>query len=512
MEEVTATAVRQPCDDSGGTKAETRQSSDGKGGAPVTQREEFDVLFLGGGPAGYVGALYAAKLGLRVAVVERDRLGGTCLHRGCIPTKALLQTAALYRAIREAGPRAGVTADGVRFDAAAAHRAKGEAVLKLEQGIRHLFKRARIEVFRGTGRLLGPSIFAPAGAVGVRGEGGEDVVLTPKAVVIATGSRPKALPGLPPDGGRIVTSDEALTLEEVPRSAVIVGGGAIGVEWASLWRDLGAAVTVVEAAETLLPGEDAAIGRELARQFKKRGIRVLTGTTVDVDGTEPLPDGVRVRVRPVHGAGDGNVLEADVVLVAVGRAPNVEDLGLEAAGVRLENGFIATGPHYETTAPSIYAAGDVIGPPMLAHYAQAVARRVIDHLAGRGGGRLDPRLVPRAVYSFPEVAAVGLTEAAARAEGRDVAVGTFPFRGIGKAVIEGEVDGFVKIVADRSTRDVLGVHIIGPRATELIGEGALALLMEAAVDELGEAIRPHPTLSEALLEAALAVDGLAIHA
>lgn len=471
---------------------------------------EYDIVFLGGGPAGYVGAIYAAKLGLRVAIVERDKLGGTCLHKGCIPTKALLRSAELYRQMKS-GETYGVLVETLRFDIGRAHARKAAIVETLHKGIQYLIKKRKIDVYQGHGRLFGPSIFSPhAGAISVSDpSGGEGEVLTPKHVIIATGSRPRLLPGLPIDGKRIITSDEALALESVPQSVAIVGGGVIGIEWASFFADLGANVTVIEAFDRILPLEDEEISREMVRALKKKGVRVITSANLMVPSVRVRDDGVTLDIS--HRGGTETLL-TDILLVAVGRTANIEDIGLENTNIRVENGVIRVNDVYQTDEKHIYAVGDVIGGLMLAHVASHEAIRAVDHITGRGGGRIDERVVPKATYSAPEVASIGLTEQAAREAGFAVKVGKMPFRANGKALIEGEADGFIKIVMDEATQDVLGVHMIGPHATELISEASLAKLLDAVPWEIARAIHPHPTLSETIGEASLAIDGMEIHA
>ncbi|MDQ0188413.1 dihydrolipoyl dehydrogenase [Alicyclobacillus cycloheptanicus] len=470
--------------------------------------EEFDLVVLGGGTGGYVAAIRAAQLGMRAAVVEREKLGGTCLHRGCIPSKALLRSAEVLALTREASDY-GVQTSAPQFDLGAAMARKQNVVEQLHKGVQFLMKKHNIEVVHGIGRLMGSSIFSPqAGAVSVESAAGESTILSPRFTLVATGSRPKALPGLPFDGVRVLSSDHALELDHVPASVVIVGGGAIGVEWASMLADFGASVTVVEFMPRLLPTEDEDISRALERAFKKRHIRVMTGAQVQPETLQQTDDGVRLQVRTQNGE---EALEAEVVLVAVGREPVVDDIGIEATEVKLERGAIVVDAHYRTAEKSIFAIGDVIGGMQLAHVAAHEGIHAVEYMAELNPRPLVYEQIARCTYSRPEVASVGLTEQQAADRGVKLKAGTFSFRSIGKALVLGDADGMVKVVADAETDDVLGVHIIGPHATDLISEAGLALVLNAAPWEVGQMVHPHPTLSEAIGEAALAVDGNAIH-
>ncbi len=470
--------------------------------------EAFDVVILGGGTGGYVAAIRGAQLGLRVAVVERGKLGGTCLHQGCIPSKALLRSAEVYAATKE-GSAFGVMTEGLSFDLGRAMERKGKIVDQLHKGVQYLMGKHKITVIDGHGRVMGPSIFSPtAGAVRVERKDGESEIISPRYTVIATGSRPRPLPGLPFDGERVISSDEALELRTLPQSALIIGGGAIGVEWASMLADFGVEVTVVEALPRILFQEDEDVAAEMARVLKKRRIKVMVDAAVDAQ-TYRIADGQAVIEVSVHGA--AQTLTADMILVAIGRQPNIDDIGLEATRVEVERGAIVVDPHMRTKEKAIYAIGDVIGGMQLAHVAAHEGILAMETIAGVSSDPLRYENVARCTYGRPEVASVGITEAQARARDHAVKTAKFQFRAIGKALVYGESDGFVKIVADSETNDLLGVHMIGPHVTDLIAEAALAHVLDAAPFEIGHAIHPHPTLAEALGEAALAVDGLAIH-
>ncbi len=464
--------------------------------------ERYDVVFLGGGSGGYVAAIRAGQLGLRTAVVEAEKVGGTCLHRGCIPTKALLQSAALLDQVRD-GHRLGVNAGEVSFDYAVAARRRDEVVQTLYRGVEGLLRKAKTTTVHGRGRIDG------AGHVSVVGDDGtEQVALEAGHVVVATGSRPRQLPDLATDGRQLLTSDDALFLDSVPPSAIVLGAGAVGVEFASFWRSAGSDVTVVEMAPRLVPLEDEAIGRELRKQFEARGIRCLVGMTLDPSTVERNEGGVAVTVRGDDGE---QRLQATVLLVAVGRAGNVEDIGLEDAGVAVERGAVTVDGEQRTSAAGISAIGDCAGGFQLAHKAMHEGVIAVEAIAGRHPHPLDAQLVTRTTYCTPQIASVGLSEAEARAAGHDVSVGVFPFRGNARAVVWGETGGFTKVVADSATNSVLGVHIIGNEVTELIYGPALGALLEATPFEMSRAVAPHPTLSESLAEAALAVSGEALH-
>ncbi|WP_310829429.1 dihydrolipoyl dehydrogenase [Paenibacillus pedocola] len=466
-----------------------------------------DVAILGGGTGGYVAAIRAAQLGKSVVVIEMDKLGGTCLHRGCIPSKSLLRSAEVYAEIQESESY-GIETAGVKLVFPKVQSRKEAVVEQLHQGVQFLMRKNKIQVLKGKGRIIGPSIFSPrSGAVAVELEDGEMETVVSTHLIIATGSRPRVLPGLKPDGQVILSSEEALTLEELPSSIIIVGGGVIGVEWASMLADFGVQVTVVEAADQLLPLEDAEIARELMRLLKKRGVKVLTGTTVDAETCVVTEDGITIEARKGE---QSQTLSAGKLLVSVGRVANVENIGLENTDIRFDKGVIEVNDNMQTGEPHIYAIGDCIGGLQLAHAASHEGIRAVNHLAGEKLHPYHAHLVPRCVYTRPEVASVGYTEKEAQSLGHDVVTGKFPFSAIGKAIVYGMKDGFVKVVADRTSGDILGVQMIGPHVTDLIGEAALAQLLDATPWEIGEAIHAHPTLSEIIGEAMLAVDGRAI--
>jgi dihydrolipoamide dehydrogenase len=386
---------------------------------------------------------------------------------------------------------------------------KDKIVTQLHKGVQHLLKKNQVTVIEGYGRIMGPSIFSPrAGAVRIERADGETEILSPNNVIIATGSRPKGLPGLTFDGERILNSDHALKMSAVPKSMIIIGAGAIGVEWASMLNDFGCDVTLVEYMPHILPLEDEETANELARNLKKRKMKIMTGAKV-LPETAQL-DGDEMTIQVQRGE-QTETLRAEKILVAVGREAVIEDIGLEATEIKIERGFIQVNEYMQTAESNIFAIGDVIGGLQLAHAAAHEGIVAVEKIAGLDPHPLNYDHVPRCTYSRPEVASVGLTEKQAKAEGREVKIGNFPFRAIGKALVQGEVDGFVKIISDGKTNDLLGVHMVGPHVTDMISEAGLAMLLDAAAWEVAMSIHPHPTLSEAIGEAALAVDNRAIH-
>jgi dihydrolipoamide dehydrogenase len=468
----------------------------------------YDLVILGGGTGGYIAAIRASQLGLSVAVVEKDKLGGTCLHRGCIPSKALLRSAEVFATAKH-GEEFGVEAKEVALNFNKVQERKQNIVDQLHNGVQHLMKKGKIDVYDGYGRILGPSIFSPMpGAISVEfSNGDENEILIPKNVIIATGSRPRTLPGLDVDGKYIMTSDEALQLKEVPKSIIIVGGGVIGIEWASMLNDFGSEVTVVEYAEQILPTEDQEISKEATRILKKKGIKLVTGAKVLSD-TLNIDNGVVIKAEY---KGEEKEFSAEKLLVSVGRQANVEDLGLQNTEIQIDNGVIVTNEYYQTKESHIYAIGDVIGGLQLAHVASHEGIVAVEHMADKQPAPIDYTLVSKCIYSNPEMASVGITEEEAIEKGFDIKVGKFSFKAIGKALVYGESDGFIKMIADKETNDLLGVHMIGPHVTDMISEAGLARVLDATPWEVAHTIHPHPTLSEAFGEAALAVDGKAIH-
>ncbi|MDQ6884029.1 MAG: dihydrolipoyl dehydrogenase [Candidatus Dormibacteraeota bacterium] len=460
--------------------------------------EAFDVAVIGGGSAGYVGAIRGAQLGLKVAVIEQEKLGGTCLHRGCIPTKSFLHSSELAHQIHGMGPL-GLKAEGLQVDWAQVLKRKEAVVTQLWRGVEFLMKKNKITVFKGQG------VIESASTVVVK-ESGETV--NARNLLLATGSRPKSLPGLEMDGDRVINSDHAVNIDAMPKSIAIVGAGAVGTEFACVYNGYGADVTLIEFLPTLLPLEDAEVGQQLAKVLSKRGIKVLTGAQVQ---PETLKRGKGTMTISVKVGDQSQSIEAERLLVAVGREALVKDFGLEKLDIKLEKGYIKTDEHYQTSTPHVYAAGDVIGNYLLAHVAYYEGEHVMEHIAGKNPKPLDYNRVPRATYSYPQVASLGLSEKQAQEQGLKVKVGKFPLVGNAKSVILGETEGFVKIISDADSGDLLGVFILGPSATELISETALAKLLESTPWEIGASIHPHPTVSESLKEAALAVDGVAIH-
>jgi len=469
---------------------------------------QADVAVLGGGPGGYTAAIRAAQLGRKVVIIEQDRIGGVCLNRGCIPSKSLLRSAEVFHTVKEAA-RYGVAVRGepeLRYGAVLER--KRAAVEQLHRGLQSLLKKHNIEIIHGRGRIIGPSIFSPrSGSVAVELSGGEMETVVPSQLIIATGSRPRELPGVKFDGFRVLSSDDALEMETLPKALLIVGGGVIGIEWASMMNDFGVDVTLVEAASRLLPGEDADVSSEMERLLRRRGVRVLTSAKLLADTFAPEDGGVAVKVETGEGTA---LLNAERMLVAIGRTANVEGIGLEATDVTVRDGFIAVNASYQTAEPHIYAVGDVIGGVQLAHAAAREGVIAAEHIAGLKPEPIQPHRIPRCVYSRPEVASIGWTESQAMSRGHDVKTSRLPFRASGKAIVSGDTDGFVKVIADRKTGDILGVHMVGPHVTELLSEAGLADLLNASVWEVGQLIRPHPSLSEMFGEAMLAIDGVSL--
>ncbi|MGW7158555.1 MULTISPECIES: dihydrolipoyl dehydrogenase [Paenibacillus] len=467
-----------------------------------------DVAILGGGTGGYVAAIRAAQLGKQVVIIEKDKLGGTCLHRGCIPSKALLRSAEVYAEIQES-EMYGIETAGATLVFPKVQARKDAIVEQLHQGVQYLMKKNKIQVVHAKGRVIGPSIFSPqSGAVAVEFEDGEMDTVVPTNLIIATGSRPRVLPGLEPDGRYIMSSDEALRMDELPASLIIVGGGVIGLEWASMLNDFGVEITVVEAAAHVLPAEDEDVAKEMQRLLGKRGVRFLTGASVLTETYSIQKDGIQIDVK--LGDEKQETLKADKMLVSVGRQANVENIGLENTDIKLERGFIAVNQHLQTGEGHIYAIGDVIGGLQLAHAASHEGILAVNHLAGETVHAVESHRIPRCVYTRPEAASIGFTEREAKERGYEVKTGKFPFQAIGKSLVHGSRDGFVKVIADAKTNDILGVHMIGTHVTELIAEASLAQMLDATPWEVGQTIHPHPTLSEIMGEAMLAVDGKSI--
>jgi len=470
--------------------------------------DNLDLVVIGGGTGGYVAAIRAAQLGMKVAIVEREKLGGTCLHKGCIPSKALLRSAEVL-ATAKVAETFGVLHSPPEFDLHRAMARKQQVVTQLYKGVQYLMKKHRITVYEGIGRIMGPSIFSPqAGAVSVEFPNGDTKILSGRFTLVATGSRPKTLPGLSIDGESVICSDDALEMTFLPKSVILVGAGAIGVEWASLYCDLGVDVTLVEFLPRILPLEDSDVSSEVARTLKKRGIRIVTGAKL-LPETLNKGEGVVTISAEV---GDTTLqLEAEKIFVAVGREPVTDNMGLEATEIEVHKGAIVVDEHFRTKESNIFAIGDVIGGLQLAHVAAHEGIEAVETMSGLANKPMDYTLIPRCTYSQPQVASVGLTEAEAMAAGHMVKTGKFQFRANGKALVLGEPDGFVKIVADERTDDILGVHMVGPHVTDLISEAGLALVLNATPWEVAHAVHPHPTLSETMGEAALVVDGMGIH-
>jgi len=467
--------------------------------------QAFDLVVVGSGTGGYVAAIRAAQLGLKTAVVERQKaLGGTCLIWGCIPTKALLEHAHAYKIVQHSKEWGIVLNGAPSIDVTQVHARKDKIVNGLTKGIEYLFKKNGITWIKGTARLLGN------GKVAVTGE--EEQELQAKEIVVATGSQPRGVPGIEIDRRRIITSDEAIHLKDIPKSMVILGSGAVGVEFGSIFNRFGTKVTILELLPRLVPVEDEAVSAELQKSFRKQGIAAHTSARV----TSARVNGDAVELQAELSGGKTESFSADYLLMATGRGPVTEGLGAADVGLALDRGYVVVDDLYRTNVPGISAIGDVItvngAPhPQLAHVSSAEGILVAERLAGEDVRPINYDHVPGCTYCDPEIGSVGLTEATARERGYDVRVGSFPFSVLGRARMANETEGFVKIVADTRYDEVLGVHIIGPRATELVAEAVLALRLECTVEELIRTIHAHPTMSEAVGEAAHAAHGAAIH-
>ncbi|GAB4243507.1 MAG: dihydrolipoyl dehydrogenase [Thermoleophilia bacterium] len=470
-------------------------------GAPA-QSETYDLAVIGAGPGGYVAALRAAQLGMKVAVVEKAELGGVCLNRGCIPTKAMLEAAAFVHEMKRAADDGLIAESGaVTVNYSALLKRRDKAVQRLTRGVAGLLKHGDVDVHHGAATFVGPSTLK---VQPTEGNGGE-YPLEAVSVIVATGSLPARLPLPGADAQRVIDSDGALALKEVPERLIVVGGGAVGCEWSTIFSRLGTKVTLIEMLPTLLPRTEPELGRLLEKTLTAEGVDVRTGMTLD--GFEE-----REAAIAAVPAGEDETLEADYVLSAAGRRPNTEGLGLEQAGVKTnQGGWIEVDPHCRTNVASIYAIGDVTGGALLAHVASRQGVIVAETLGGLAPEPVRPERIPAVTFTDPEIATVGLTEEEAKASGLEIEIGRFPFSASGKAVATGHDTGLVKMVADRQFGRLLGVHIAGPHAGELLAEAVLALELEATLDELSSVIRSHPTLSEAVGEAAMAAQGHALH-
>jgi dihydrolipoamide dehydrogenase len=494
--------------------------------------EKFDLAIIGSGNGGYIPAIRASQLGMSVALVEREEvLGGTCLNWGCIPTKALLHTAEMLDAFNRS-EEFGINVDGFELNYEQLAEYRDRVVGRLQQGVSGLMRKNSVQVFTGMGSFVEPK------KIQVESEDGEAQEIEADYILIATGSGVRTLPGLDLDGERIISSDDVVTMNHYPSSIIVLGSGAVGTEFASMYNDFGTEVTIVEVLDRLLPAEDPEVSAELENQFENHGIRVMTSSIADVESLEKTDDGVSIKVSPVseeeqeeeeeaadeestYGGeadpageeeGEGETLEAEMLLVAIGRKTLIEDLNLDVTSIEVnDGGEIQVDEFYRTAENGVYAVGDVIGGYWLAHAAGHEGMVAVEHMAGEDPMPLDQNMIPRVTFCRPEVASFGLNREEAEAEGYEVKESKFPFRAIGKALIEGEPNGFVKVVADVETDLILGMHMIGPKVTDLIAEGVFAKLVEGTPQEIGMAVHAHPSLAEVMGEAALAVDGHAIH-
>ena len=465
--------------------------------------ENYDLIVLGSGPGGYVAAIRAAQLGLKTAIVERENLGGICLNWGCIPTKALLRSAEIYHYMQHAGDY-GLTAANISADIDAVVKRSRGVAKQLNQGVTHLMKKNKITVHMGDGKLTA------AGKVTVTFEEKGDshfLELTAKNIIIATGARARDLPFAPADGKRIWTYRHAMVPPEMPKKLLVIGSGAIGIEFASFYNDMGAEVTVVEMLDRIVPVEDADVSTFLEKALKKRGMTIMIGA--GVEELTPTPNGVKAKIK----GNDGKIVASDFThcIVAIGIVPNTENIGLEALGVEMDRGFLKTDPMCRTNVPGLWAIGDITAPPWLAHKASHEGVIAVEAIAGGHPHAMDPLNIPGCTYCHPQVASVGLTEAKAKEAGHDVKVGNFPFIGNGKAIALGEAEGFIKTVFDAKTGELLGAHMVGAEVTELIQGYTIGKTAELVEADFMHTVFPHPTLSEMMHESVLGAYGKMLH-
>ncbi|MGL4521136.1 MAG: dihydrolipoyl dehydrogenase [Bacilli bacterium] len=466
------------------------------------EHRNYDLVILGGGTGGYVAAISAAQQNMRVAVVERAYVGGTCLHRGCIPSKALLKSASMFQTAKKLRTF-GIETGEISYDWSAMYTRKNEVVQTLFKGVNALLQKNGIEVYSGEGTLLGPSIFSPqAGTVSVDKGNDEFAMLTGTYVLLATGSRPVQLQ-LDENNLQASTSDDVSAYTEEPNTVVIVGGGVIGVEWASFYAALGKEVTILEVGSSILPREERELVRDFTRALKKQGISIRSNVTITAQNENSIT---------IASGDKSDVIAYDLLLQAAGRIPNTENIGIENTKIqRAQNGRILTNEYGQTAEPHIYAIGDCAHTMQLAHVAMHSGMLAVEHMNNKSSQPMNNDCVPRCIYSFPELASIGVTEEQLKEENVSYRVGKFAFRGIGKAVVNGETDGWVKILTDEKTDDLLGVHIIGANATEMIGEMSFASFVESSGAEIAAAVRAHPSLNEVFQEAARALEKRSIH-
>ena len=463
--------------------------------------ESYDVIVLGSGPGGYVAAIRASQLGLKTAIVERELLGGICLNWGCIPTKALLRSAEIFHFMQHAKDY-GLAAEKITADLEAVVKRSRGVAKQLNQGVTHLMKKNKITVHMGSGKLTGKD------KLSVTAADGKVTELTAKNIILATGARARDLPGLPADGNKVWTYRHAMTPKEMPKKLLVIGSGAIGIEFASFYNDMGAEVTVVEMLDRIVPVEDADISAHLEKALKKQGMTIMTGAKID----KIAADASGVKATIVAKDGKSAVGDFSHVIVAIGIVPNTADIGLKELGVEVDDrGFLKTGPDCKTNIDGLYAIGDITAPPWLAHKASHEGVIAAEAIAGKHPHAMDPRNIPGCTYCHPQIASVGLTEAKAKEAGYEVKVGNFPFIGNGKAIALGEPEGFVKTVFDAKTGELLGAHMIGAEVTEMIQGYTIGKTLETTEAELMETVFPHPTISETMHEAVLAAYGRQLH-
>ena len=468
----------------------------------MAETPKYDIAVVGSGPGGYVGAIRAGQLGLKTVLIEKDnKFGGTCLHVGCIPTKDLLLNADVYDYFKQA-KEFGIECKGYSIDWPAVQARQNKVVTKLAKGVEFLLKKNKVEIVQGYGQLSGP------GRITVTDSSKKTSEIQAKNIVLATGSEARMLPGLEPDAKTILTNKEVLNMKKVPKSMVVIGSGAVGVEFGSIFKRFGTEVTIIEMLPRIVPLEDEEVSATLEKSFKKQAIAIHT--QAKVEKVTKTAKGVTVDFKDAQGK--ALKLEAETCLVAVGRAPNTQNIGLEKTRVRLERGFVKVDPYMRTDEPGVYAIGDIVaGSPLLAHVGSMEGIVAVTHAAGKPVEPINYRQIPNCTYCEPEIASAGLTERQAREAGHNVKIGKFPFVGNSKATILGMTEGFIKIVSDDRYGEILGVHMIGPRVTEMIAEAVVVMRLEGTVEDLERTIHPHPTLTEAFPEAAHAVHGMAIH-